>query len=62
MILINVPHLIAWILFYKATSIAEVFAGNFLLGFGAGFVKATSITYIGEIRYFIELNFIVVDN
>lgn len=49
MILINIPHLISWFLFYNADSIEIVFAGNMLLGFGAGFVKATAITYIGEV-------------
>lgn len=50
MILINIPHLIAFALFYFSTSIWEVFVANVLLGFGSGFMKAPCSTYISEIR------------
>lgn len=51
MILISIPHLLAFYLFYYSTSIWKVFVANSLLGFGSGYVKAPSITYITEIRW-----------
>lgn len=50
MFLVNIPHVIAWILMYNATSIGEVFAANVMLGLGVGLMEAPIITYVGEIR------------
>lgn len=50
MILINLPHLVAFYLFYYSTTVWRIFVANILLGFGAGFLKAPSSTYVGEIR------------
>lgn len=51
MILVNIPHIIAWIMFYFASSLAEMYIGAILLGFGVGFMEAPIVTYIGEIWY-----------
>lgn len=50
MFLVNIPHVIAWIMMYNATTIFEVFAGNILFGLGVGLMEAPVITYVGEIR------------
>lgn len=55
MLLINIPHLIAFLLFYYSTSIWKVFVANTLLGFGSGFMKAPCTTYIAEIRWVCEI-------
>lgn len=49
MFIVNIPHVIAWIMMYRATSIFEVFAANVLLGLGVGLMEAPIITYVGEI-------------
>lgn len=49
MFIVNIPHVIAWIMMYHATSIFEVFAANVLLGLGVGLMEAPIITYVGEI-------------
>lgn len=50
MFFVNIPHAIAWIMMYNATTIGEVFAANVLLGLGVGLSEAPIITYVGEIR------------
>lgn len=50
MIFINFPHLISFYLFYNGTTMWEIFFAIILLGFGSGFVKAPSSTYIAESR------------
>lgn len=50
MIFINFPALLAWYFFYYSTSIERVFIANGLLSVTSGFVKATTVTYVGEIR------------
>lgn len=49
MILVNIPELIAWFLFYNSTTLNKVFIANILLGFGSGFMKAPALNYVGEI-------------
>lgn len=50
MLLINIPHLMAFLLFYFSTSIWNVFVAVTLLGFGSGFLKAPSMCFVAEIR------------
>lgn len=50
MILINIPHLLAFVLFYFSKSIWNVFVAVTLLGFGSGFLKAPSSCFVAEIR------------
>lgn len=50
MLSINIPNMLAFLLFYYSTSIWKIFVANTLLGFGSGFLKAPSTTYLAEIR------------
>ncbi|XP_041983033.1 facilitated trehalose transporter Tret1-like [Aricia agestis] len=47
--LVNIPHLIAWLLMYLAWDVPSLFIANALLGIGTGIMEAPSITYVGEI-------------
>lgn len=47
MLLINIPHVVGWLMFYMAQSTNELFIGAFIFGLG-GFISP-SITYDGEI-------------
>lgn len=49
MIVVNIPHIIAWAMLYMAGSLEEVFIAAILLGLGVGFMEAPIITYVGEI-------------
>ncbi|CAD7092819.1 unnamed protein product [Hermetia illucens] len=49
MIVVNIPHIIAWILLYYGNSHEILFIGAILLGLGVGFMEAPIITYVGEI-------------
>lgn len=49
MILLNFPHIIAWIMMYRATSVGEMYAAAILMGLGSGFMEAPVVTYVGEI-------------
>ncbi|XP_018912975.2 facilitated trehalose transporter Tret1 isoform X2 [Bemisia tabaci] len=49
MLLVNVPHLIGWILFYNAESLSILYITCALMGLGVGFMEAPIITYVGEI-------------
>lgn len=49
MLLINIPHLLAFLLFYFSTSTWNVFVAIILLGFGSGFLKAPSSCFVAEI-------------
>lgn len=51
MILVNIPHIIAWLMLYFATSLEEIFVASVLLGLGVGFMEAPIVTYVGEIWY-----------
>ncbi|GBP96966.1 Facilitated trehalose transporter Tret1 [Eumeta japonica] len=46
--LVNIPHLIAWLLLYYAWNVPTLLLANALLGIGTGIMEAPSITYIGE--------------
>ncbi|XP_063375729.1 facilitated trehalose transporter Tret1-like [Cydia amplana] len=47
--LVNIPHLIAWLLMYYAWDVPSLFIANALLGIGTGIMEAPSITYVGEV-------------
>ncbi|KAI8437664.1 hypothetical protein MSG28_011914 [Choristoneura fumiferana] len=47
--LVNIPHLIAWLLMYYAWNVPSLFVANALLGIGTGIMEAPSITYVGEV-------------
>lgn len=49
MILVNLPHIIAWLMMYFASTLEEIFVAGVLLGLGIGIMEAPVITYIGEI-------------
>lgn len=49
MILVNLPHLIAWPIVFFANSSVQVFLALILLGVGNGFMEPVVITYVGEI-------------
>lgn len=49
MIVVNIPHIIAWIMLYYGTSLEVMYIGAILLGLGVGFMEAPIITYVGEI-------------
>lgn len=51
MILVNAPHIAAWILLYFAHSKAHVYVAASLLGLGAGLLGSPVAVYVGEIRY-----------
>lgn len=51
MILVNVPHIAAWLLMYMATSTTEIYAAGVLLGIGVGLMETSVITYVGEISH-----------
>lgn len=49
MLVVNIPHLIAWLLLYNATELWHIFLANILLGLGVGLMEAPILTYVGEI-------------
>lgn len=49
MILVNIPHIVAWLMMYFASTLEEINIAGVLLGLGIGFMEAPVITYIGEI-------------
>lgn len=49
MILVNIPHIIAWTMLYFTSSLEEIYIAATLLGLGVGFMEAPIITYVGEI-------------
>ncbi|KAG8307503.1 maltose permease [Homalodisca vitripennis] len=49
MLLVNVPHIFGWYLFYSASSLVTLFTAIIIMGLGVGFMEAPIITYVGEI-------------
>lgn len=49
MLLVNLPHILGWLLIYFATSISHLYIAAVILGAGIGFMEAPIITYVGEI-------------
>ncbi|CAK1593808.1 unnamed protein product [Parnassius mnemosyne] len=47
--LVNIPHLVAWILMYFAWNPPSLFIANALLGLGTGVMEAPINSYVGEI-------------
>ncbi|KAM3956448.1 facilitated trehalose transporter Tret1 [Aphomia sociella] len=47
--LVNIPHVMAWLLMHYAWNVPSLFIANALLGIGTGIMEAPSITYVGEI-------------
>lgn len=51
MLLVNVPHIIAWTMLYFTTEVYEIFIAGILLGLGMGLMEAPILTYVGEISH-----------
>ncbi|XP_055542460.1 facilitated trehalose transporter Tret1-like [Wyeomyia smithii] len=49
MILVNIPHIIGWLMLHFAGSLEEMYTAAVLLGLGVGFMEAPIVTYVGEI-------------
>ncbi|XP_038119209.1 facilitated trehalose transporter Tret1 [Culex quinquefasciatus] len=49
MILVNIPHIIGWLMLHFAGSLEEMYIAAILLGLGVGFMEAPIVTYVGEI-------------
>lgn len=49
MMLVNIPHIVAFALLYSATTLTHVYVAGLLLGLGVGFMEAPIITYVAEI-------------
>ncbi|GAB0097352.1 facilitated trehalose transporter Tret1 [Sergentomyia squamirostris] len=49
MIVVNFPHIAAWLLLHNASSVTEMYAAAVILGLGVGFMETPVISYIGEI-------------
>ncbi|KAJ0172277.1 hypothetical protein K1T71_012250 [Dendrolimus kikuchii] len=47
--IVNIPHLIAWLMMYYAWNVPSLFFANALLGIGTGIMEAPSVTYVGEV-------------
>ncbi|CAH2054601.1 unnamed protein product, partial [Iphiclides podalirius] len=47
--IVNLPHIIAWILMYFAWNLPSLFLANALLGLGTGIMEAPINAYVGEI-------------
>lgn len=48
--LVNIPHLVAWLLLYFSWDLPSLFIANGLLGLGTGIMEAPINSYVGEIR------------
>lgn len=51
MMLVTVPHLIAWLMFFFAGTVSEMFVAGVLLGLGVGLMESPILTYVGEISH-----------
>ncbi|XP_058822151.1 facilitated trehalose transporter Tret1-like [Topomyia yanbarensis] len=49
MILVNIPHIIGWLMLHFAGSLEEMYIAAILIGLGVGFMEAPIVTYVGEI-------------
>ncbi|XP_063708964.1 facilitated trehalose transporter Tret1-like [Culicoides brevitarsis] len=49
MILVDILHIIGWLMLYFASSVVELFIAVVILGIGVGFIEAPILTYVGEI-------------
>ncbi|KAJ0172281.1 hypothetical protein K1T71_012254 [Dendrolimus kikuchii] len=48
-ILVNIPHVVAWLLMYFAWDVPSLFIANALLGVGTGLMEAPITSYVSEI-------------
>uniref|UniRef100_A0A336K6S6 CSON014626 protein n=1 Tax=Culicoides sonorensis TaxID=179676 RepID=A0A336K6S6_CULSO len=51
MMIVNLPHIAAWLMLYFAQDLRTIFLANILLGLGVGFMEAPVLTYVGEITF-----------
>lgn len=51
MLIVNVPHIIAWAMLYFAQTNVELFVAGVLLGLGVGLMESPIMTYVGEISH-----------
>lgn len=51
MLIVNIPHIIAWAMLVWATSVLEIFVAGVLLGLGVGLMESPIMTYVGEISH-----------
>lgn len=49
MMLVNIPHLVSWLLIYWASTVPEMYTAAVVLGIGIGIMETPVVTYIGEI-------------
>lgn len=49
MLLVNLPHIAAWLMLSYATSITVMYVAGVIMGLGVGFMEAPILTYVGEI-------------
>jgi len=49
MMIVNIPHIVAWLMLFYAKDLTMLFAADVLLGLGIGFMEAPVLTYVGEI-------------
>ncbi|KAL4092304.1 hypothetical protein QTP88_026828 [Uroleucon formosanum] len=49
LLLVNVPHLVAWYLLYSAESSWMLYTSSAIMGISIGFLEAPGMAYIGEI-------------
>ncbi|XP_063242433.1 facilitated trehalose transporter Tret1-like [Bacillus rossius redtenbacheri] len=49
MMLVNIPFLIAWLMFHYASSVAMLYTSLVLTGLGGGLLEAPVLTYVAEI-------------
>lgn len=49
MMVVNVPHIMGWLLFYFSSSKTIIYIAATIMGLGIGFMEAPIITYVGEI-------------
>lgn len=49
MVLVNIPHIAAWLMISYATRVEEMYAAAVILGLGIGVMETPVVTYIGEI-------------
>lgn len=50
LLIVNIPHVIAWLIMYFVQDVTWLFIGNVIIGLGIGFMEAPLMTYVGEIR------------
>ncbi|XP_077289240.1 facilitated trehalose transporter Tret1-like [Arctopsyche grandis] len=51
LLIVNIPHVVAWLMLYFAQDVTTLFFGNVLIGLGIGFMEAPVVTYVGEISH-----------